>query len=77
MIIKTLWIAPVCQLSHCCIVKLTISLSAVGAELPLNAIIFHELLHEGTFKTVHRAIVNYHPRGMSALEVAVKRLKGL
>ena len=72
---ETVWITPVCQTFLYC--EITIFLSIVEAELPLNAIIFHELLHEGTFKTVHRAIVNYSPRGMSNLEVAVKRLKGL
>lgn len=46
-------------------------------EVPFNSISFQDLLHRGTFKTVHRAIVNYSPRGMTGLEVAIKQLKDI
>jgi serine/threonine protein kinase len=49
--------------------------NSIAAEIPFSAIAFQELLHRGTFKTVHRATVSHPPRGMAALEVAVKRLK--
>ena len=54
-----------------------VDFSADPAEIPFNAIVFQELLHKGTFKTVHHAIVNHAPRGMCGLDVAVKRLKGM
>ena len=47
-----------------------------SVEIPFSDIVFQELLHRGTFKTVHRTIVTHAPRGMPGLEVAVKRLRG-
>ena len=53
-----------------------VSYIAGTAEIPFNSIVFQELLHKGTFKTVHRALVNHPPGGMLGQEVALKRLKG-
>ena len=60
-----------------CEMRSNLSSPAVGVEVPFGAVVFQELLHRGTFKTVHRAIINCPARGMSGLEVAVKRLKGV
>ena len=38
-------------------------------EIALSAIVFEELLHKGTFKVVHKALVG-------STEVVVKRLRG-
>lgn len=45
-------------------------------EVPFDCILFEELLHKGTFKIVHHAVVNYPDHGMMNVPVAVKRLKG-
>ena len=53
------------------------SFSAGSFEVSFDVIAFQELLHRGTFKTVHHATVSHPPRGMAELHVAVKRLKGM
>ena len=45
--------------------------------MPFSSILFEELLHKGTFKVVHHAVVNYPPLGIMSQPVAVKRLKGV
>lgn len=44
-------------------------------EVPFSSILFEELLHKGTFKVVHHAVINYPALGIMSLPVAVKRLK--
>lgn len=74
---KNLWILLVHSMRMHASVCEAISLAAGTAEVPFNVISFQELLHRGTFKTVHHAIVNHQPRGIAGLDVAVKRLKGM
>ena len=61
----------------CCILLTLESLLLTGpVEVPFSSILFEELLHKGTFKVVHHAVVNSPAQGMMSLPVAVKRLKG-